>query len=130
MKALSRSLLLVAVVLAGWAAPAFAIRGRSSPAAEDAAGLRRTTAGLKVLLFTSEECLWCRRMKTETLTDPRVLGLLQTMPLEEVDVNRQLAVAARYICQVRNPSKNVHEASNSMVSAGKASGISSVCGPK
>ena len=97
MKALSRSLLLVAVVLAGWAAPAFAIRGRSSPAAEDAAGLRRTTAGLKVLLFTSEECLWCRRMKTETLTDPRVLGLLQTMPLEEVDVNRQLAVAARYM---------------------------------
>jgi cytochrome c biogenesis protein CcdA/HEAT repeat protein/thioredoxin-related protein len=47
-------------------------------------------------LFTSPDCVWCNRLKSEVLMDPAVADLLPHFTLVEIDVTRNEEDALRY----------------------------------
>lgn len=46
--------------------------------------------------FTSPDCVWCNRLRSEVLVDPSVLDLLQHFTLVEIDVTRNEEEARQY----------------------------------
>ncbi|MEM1059882.1 MAG: HEAT repeat domain-containing protein [Verrucomicrobiota bacterium] len=49
-----------------------------------------------VLVFSSPHCAWCKRLRSETLDDPMLKGLLGQYVLAEIDVTEDAATAMRF----------------------------------
>ncbi len=104
---LSMTILLLAGVLVGTAAPALAAAAADDAGSEDS-GLNwlahdaALAAGAEqekpvMIHFTAEWCTWCKKMKSETYADPAVAELLRedfVTAMVDADANPQLE--ARY----------------------------------
>ncbi len=85
--------LLVTSSVASAAAPARSIEfHRSIEEARKAAKVERPT----VLLFGATWCTWCRKMETDTLTDPKVMQAAGQFLWVKIDVDKDQELAARY----------------------------------
>ena len=85
--------LLVTSGVAGAAAPARSIEfHRSIEEARKAAKVERPT----VILFGATWCTWCRKMETDTLTDPKVMQAAGQFLWVKIDVDKDQELAARY----------------------------------
>ncbi len=49
-----------------------------------------------LLSFTSSNCVWCRKMDTETFRNPELAGLSRKVVCVQVDCDNNPAVAAKY----------------------------------
>jgi thiol-disulfide isomerase/thioredoxin len=79
--------------LAGAAAPARSIEfHRSIEEAKKAAKVERPT----VILFGASWCTWCRKMETDTLTDPKVTKTADRFLWVKIDVDQDQELAVRY----------------------------------
>lgn len=90
------------LLLAAWLLPTggearstLAARGAAPDGPEAGSALTRQ----RLLFFTSAGSPWCQRLRSTTLGDPDLAPLLRAVTIEEIDVDREPAQAARY--QVR-----------------------------